>query len=177
MNVEFVHLPKPRYLDRERDARIFDALHLYEVGYDMADGEQLPAPNFQHLGRVFFRDFIHDTIDYQIHAGIVDNEVCAMARFNPHARLSGHSNIEEITVHPEYRGQGIAKHLIGHLASLALTNDRHSLQLRVANLELEPYYAKLGFQRNEIIPKNPEQPFMAISAQKAAQLNEQQLAR
>jgi len=176
MNVEFVHLPKPRYLDRKQDAHLFDALQLYEVGYDIANGQPLPEPDFKHLDKIFFKDFVHDTIDYQVHAGIIDNKVCAMARFDPHPRLSGHSNIEEITVHPEYRRQGIAKRLIGYLGGIALANNKHSLQLRVANPELEPYYEKLGFRRNEIIPANPNQPFMAINANVAVQLNKLQFA-
>lgn len=149
----------PKFVTPQSDGEILEALRLYNQ--PIFEGDQYHGPEIQRLNARLINDF---TVDRRrAFVGKTEsNETVAVACLDDHYRVKDCALVERLVVAEQVRGEGVGRFMINHLAQTAAERGLGALRLRALQGSIG-FYARLGFECDEIIPECPEVPYMRLA--------------
>lgn len=159
MKLQFEQLPLPSYLPTTEPADLATALDLYDT---------LMRDDYGSTARARRALTLYDLRMAQTYVTkrAEDGAVLAVASYDPDYRLKGAALINGLVVHPDSKKQGVGRYTIDRLAEASAERGLDRLRVRSLSTAIG-FYARLGFEYDEIITADPELPYMSLDVRKA----------
>ncbi len=161
------------YIDRDRDKLLAQAMHLFDRGYDLREGEALPPFDFNGASRALLSDFWEP--DFMPVVAIDGGEdVVSVAAYSRFDRMAGAASLDRLVTHPMARRRGIGARMLEYMARRARTDGRNQLRFIARSWDLVPYYERNGCRVGQFVTPLDENPDMYLDVSSAKILEPQE---